>query len=151
MPGERRTGDKQRRRGGAARAVVLAAAGALLLRAPAAAGNLTDFARCLTRKGATLYGASWCPVCERQLEAFGRAAGYLDYIECSLEGTGFKAPECEDAGVGSFPTWEFRDGSRLKGFQSFTRLGQKTGCSLAEATPTPAPKTPAPESNASPQ
>jgi hypothetical protein len=114
----------------ARRPTIVLGLAALLLAAAAAADQRTDLARCLTRKGVTLYGATWCPACEKQLEAFGRAADYLDYVECSLDGTGFVAPECEDADVKSFPTWEFGDGSRQTGQLSFARLSKKSGCPL---------------------
>lgn len=81
-----------------------------------------------------MYGASWCPVCERQLAAFGRAAGYLDHVECSVDGTHERTRTCEAAGVRSYPTWEFRDGSRLSGFVSLPRLAEKTGCALGGAS-----------------
>src|SRR5262245_13228274 len=95
-----------------------------------AAEKLADFARCITRKGASMYSASWCPNCRRQLEMFGDAADDLDVIECSLQGSGFRTPQCEDAEIRSYPTWEFRDGSRQSGMMSLSRLSQKTGCAL---------------------
>ena len=91
--------------------------------------RLDDFARCLARKGATLYGASWCPNCRAQLEAFGNAADHLDYVECSESGTSIRTRVCREEDIGKFPTWEFRDGSRT-GYLSLSRLSEKTGCAL---------------------
>jgi len=117
----------------------LAVSIALLLSSCAAvavadSGNLDDFARCLTGKGVTMYGASWCPHCRAQLHVFGSAARYLKYVECSQPGTDVPTSECKRAGIGSFPTWEFRDRSRLKGDIALSRLGQKAGCHLPGGT-----------------
>ena len=97
--------------------------------APAAdAPDLTDFARCLSNKGAVMYGASWCPHCKAQLKQFGNAASELQYVECSE--IGIQNGDCNEAGITSYPTWEFDDGSRLTGNLSLDRLSQKTGCQL---------------------
>lgn len=85
-----------------------------------AAVDLIDFARCLSRAGATFYTAAWCPHCRRQIEMFGRAYGYLRSVDCTNG--------CD--GVTSYPTWTFRDGSRLSGVASFDELGRRTSCRL---------------------
>jgi hypothetical protein len=109
----------------------------------AKSSNLIDFARCLTRNGVTMYGASWCPVCKAQLEAFGGAAGHLRYVECSRAGTSVDTPACVSAHIKSFPTWEFHDRSRLKGMLSLSELSQKTGCPLPpDAAGKPSRRTP---------
>ena len=70
-----------------------------------------------------MYGTEWCPACRAQMEAFGDAADYLDYVACDDD-----ARACEDEDIHSFPTWVFGDGSRLTGMVSFERLAGKTGC-----------------------
>ena len=62
---------------------------------PAAASELSDFARCLKRAGATYYTADWCPHCARQNRLFGNALGYLRVVDCT--------DGCDE--VKSLPTW----------------------------------------------
>jgi hypothetical protein len=103
--------------------------------------NLDEFAQCLAKKGATMYGASWCPVCKAQLKAFGSAAQHLQYVECAAEGTDIQTADCSNADIASYPTWEFDDGSRLTGKLTLERLSKKTGCHLpAEGAAKPAPR-----------
>jgi len=99
----------------------------------ASARNLDGFARCLGRRRATFYGTSWCPHCDAQRALFGRAFRWVPYVECSIDGTQAIRPEC--AGVSGFPTWVFRDGSRISGRLSLDRLARETGCSLDEPAP----------------
>jgi hypothetical protein len=63
---------------------------------------------------------------------FGSALQYLKQVDCSEEHA------CDDYGVRSFPTWSFKDGSRLRGVQSPTELASKTRCTLGgeQAPPT---------------
>jgi len=112
-----------------ARPALVALAGFLLLGsvAPAQAAKLDGFARCLTQRGATFFGANWCPHCARQIDELGGAFRYIDYVECTVQEV-----RCREAGVHSFPTWTFRDGSRLSGKLSLQHLARKTGCSLGE-------------------
>jgi hypothetical protein len=93
---------------------------------------LDDFAKCVSDSGATFYGTYWCPQCDRQRELFGRSDRYLNYVECAYRDSDEKKRECQRADVTSYPTWEFGDGSRVKGFQSLRRLADRTGCELPE-------------------
>src|ERR1700756_4791741 len=45
-----------------------------------------DFARCISAKGAKMYGAFWCPHCEEQKEQFGSSFQYVNYVECGVKG-----------------------------------------------------------------
>lgn len=86
---------------------------------------LDEFARCLTAKGAVMYGAYWCPHCQKQKAMFGDAVKFLNYVECTEE------PEkCTNAGIQAFPTWLFAGGIRLVGTQSFEALAGASGCAL---------------------
>ena len=87
-----------------------------------------EFGRCLTRQGAIFYGASWCPHCRAQRLTLGDAMSHVHYVECSVDEK--SAPACKAAGVNSYPTWVFADGSRAPGEQSPARLAAKTGCAL---------------------
>ena len=84
------------------------------------ASDLVDFARCISRAGATFYTAAWCPHCARQMQMFGNAVRYLHVVDCT--------DGCR--GVSSFPTWSFADGSRISGVASFDALGRRTRCRL---------------------
>jgi glutaredoxin len=112
--------------------VALAALGLAIVAssALAASPNLDEFAQCLAKKGATMYGASWCPYCKAQLKAFGSAAQHLQYVECAEQGSEIQTADCTGANITSYPTWEFGDGSRLTGNVTLERLGKKTGCHL---------------------
>jgi len=94
-------------------------------------------AQCLKDQGAIFYGAFWCPHCANQKDLFGAAEDLLPYVECSTPDGNAQLQICKDKGVQSYPTWEFADGSRLTGEQSFATLAEKAGCALDEnGTPT---------------
>ncbi len=84
-----------------------------------------DFAKCLTEKGATMYGTEWCPHCQNQKKEFGKSVQYIDYVDCDLNKN-----ECLKAGVKGYPTWKI-DGENYPGEQPLYRLASLTGCSLA--------------------
>lgn len=92
--------------------------------------SFDDFAQCLTTKGAKLYGAWWCPNCENQKKDFGNAFSFLDYQECSSPGKKDQLPVCKEAGITSYPTWRFADGSEQVGRTDLETLSEKTGCVL---------------------
>ncbi len=85
-------------------------------------------AQCLKDSGATFYGAFWCVHCKQQKENFGSAVSVLPYVECSTaDGKGQNAV-CASKKVESYPTWEFKDGTRTTGVQTFSTLAEKSGC-----------------------
>jgi hypothetical protein len=92
-------------------------------------GDTRALAQCLTDSGAKMYGTFWCPHCQKQKEAFGDAFGLVNYVECTLNGQqDVLNPVCADAGVSSFPTWVFGDGTRQSGELSFSVLAERSGC-----------------------
>jgi len=93
-------------------------------------GELDAFATCLEESGATFYGAYWCPHCNTQKEMFGASADELPYVECSLPNRQGQTQACINAGIESYPTWEFPDGSRQTGALPLSTLAAKSGCSL---------------------
>ncbi len=95
-------------------------------------GKYDDFAKCLTEKGAKIYGAYWCPHCQDQKSDFGSSWKYVDYVECDLGNGQGQKQVCTEAGVSGYPTWIFADGSSLSGEQSFSTLAKKTLCNLSE-------------------
>lgn len=94
-------------------------------------GEYDAFAQCITDKGATFYGAFWCPHCQAQKRLFGGSADLLPYVECSMPDGQTQKPECTEKGIKSYPTWVFPDGQDpLLGEQSFEELAERTGCEL---------------------
>lgn len=89
------------------------------------------FAQCLTDKGATFYGAFWCPHCQAQKKLFGsQAVKKLTYVECSTPDGKAQNQICKDSNIKSYPTWRFIDGTEHVGEMTFTELAEKTGCAL---------------------
>lgn len=94
---------------------------------------VTALADCLSSKGVKMYGTYWCSHCAKQKKDFGESFSKIGYVECSVEGNPRElAKECADAGIDSFPTWTFPDGSRQSGEMSFGDLADKAGCSWTE-------------------
>lgn len=103
---------------------------ALLVREAQRPGQYDTFAQCLGEKGATFYGAFWCPHCQKQKALFGRSAKKLPYVECSTRDGKGVLPVCEQAQIQSYPTWVFADGTRVSGEQTFETLSEKTTCPI---------------------
>lgn len=97
---------------------------------PNAPSKYDAFATCLGEKGATFYGAWWCPHCNNQKKLFGNAKRLLPYEECSTADGNGRLPICDEKGVESYPTWIFADGSKLTGEISLEELASKTLCEL---------------------
>ncbi len=96
---------------------------------------LDPFIGCLAEKGATFYGAFWCPHCQAQKALFENSAKVADvYVECSTPDMKGQTPVCIEKGVTGYPTWEFADGSRADGEQTLEELATKTGCVLPTTT-----------------
>lgn len=91
------------------------------------ADKLNQLAQCLTQKQVKMYGAFWCSHCQKQKEAFGAAWRYINYTECSNP-DGSQKEECQKAGIQSYPTWDFGNGSRESGEISFQDLAKKSNC-----------------------
>lgn len=89
------------------------------------------FAQCLTDKGATMYGAYWCPHCQNQKKLFGKK-GFekVQYVECAEGGPDANPTLCAQKKVESYPTWIFADSSRVTGEQQLDELALRTSCVL---------------------
>lgn len=94
-----------------------------ILSQPKSVAGIDNFAKCLTEKGAIMYGAYWCPHCQSQKKLFGEAFKYVKYVECTQE-----VKLCEEKRIKSYPTWDFADGSKVEGEMSFQKLTEKTAC-----------------------
>lgn len=82
-------------------------------------GPYDDFAKCLTQKGAVMYGAiEWCTYTQGQAGMFGKSFKYVDYRD-----------ESELDGIRTRPTWVI-DGKRYEKVQSFQTLAAVTGCKI---------------------
>ena len=108
-------------------AVVVIVAYLLISNAPA---KYDSFAQCLSSSGAKMYGAFWCPHCKDQEAMFGSSWKYANYVECSNPDATSQTKACIDAGIQTYPTWEFKNGSRTEGVLTFDQLSQATGCKL---------------------
>lgn len=93
-------------------------------------GKYDTFAQCLTDKGVIFYGAFWCPHCQSTKRMFGASARLLPYRECSTPDTKGQLKECTDAGVQSYPTWVFPDGTRLTGEQTLQAISTASNCPI---------------------
>jgi thiol-disulfide isomerase/thioredoxin len=110
--------------------VLIVAAIAASLFVKTGPSNLEGFAQCLKEKGATFYGAYWCPHCQNTKRMFGSAAESLPYVECSTPDGKGQLQVCIDKEIKNYPTWEFADGSRLTGERTLQELAEKSGCTL---------------------
>ena len=78
-----------------------------------------DFAKCLTEKGAVMYGAmDWCKYTQAQKGMFGKSFRYVNYHEFT------ELPE-----IRKTPTWVI-NGAWHENVQSFDKLAALTGCNL---------------------
>jgi len=96
---------------------------------------LRGLAERVADSGAVFYGASWCPHCQEQKALFGASQERLPYVECSPGGPrGPVASSCIGAGVQTYPTWVFPDGSRLTAVMSLQELADRVGYRHAAET-----------------
>jgi len=92
-------------------------------------GKLDSFAQCLGTNGAEFYGAFWCTHCQSQKALFGSSKKYLPYVECSNPDQ-TQVQVCKDKKIEGYPTWIFKDASRLTGEVPLQTLAEKTQCVL---------------------
>lgn len=91
--------------------------------------NLDDFAKCLSVKGAKMYGAYWCSHCQNQKKEFGDSWQYISYIECDPRGENSEYDSCLEKGIQGYPTWEI-NGKLYPGEQNLEKLAELSGCKL---------------------
>ncbi len=99
---------------------------------PGKPSRYDQFAKCLRdKKTVTFFGAFWCPHCQAEKARFGKSAQYLPYVECSLPDGQHQTQVCIDAGITTYPTWQFGTTSdRHTGELELTELAAKTSCVL---------------------
>jgi len=88
----------------------------------AEAASVADW---LTQSGVKMYGAWWCPHCADQKAIFGDAFKKVTYIECANPDKSQNAT-CQAAGIQSYPTWQFADGTRVSQVLTIDQLKQKS-------------------------
>ena len=99
----------------------------------ASQSEIDTFTKCITEKGAVMYGAFWCPHCARTKKMFGSSFKYVKYVECDPRGDNEQSELCISKGIDKYDTWEFADGSRLVSEPTFAQLGENTGCPVPRA------------------
>ena len=87
-------------------------------------GKYDNLAKCLTTKGATMYGTEWCSHCKNQKKTFGSSFKYVNYVDCDRN-----PGKCDAAGVRGYPTWKVM-GKNYPGEQKLSRLASLTGCTV---------------------
>lgn len=100
---------------------------------PAIISNIqsTDqLAKCLTTKGAIMYGAYWCSHCSDQKTTFGSAFQYVKYIECDPKGKKANSQACQKAQIKNYPTWIMPGHESLEGTQGLSDLASWSKCSF---------------------
>jgi len=94
------------------------------------AEKIESLAKALTSAGVKEYGSQYCSACALQKKMFGTAWSNINFIECSVDASETQNAACRAAGITLYPTWEFKDGSRLQGVQQLEVLAQKIGFSF---------------------
>ena len=87
-------------------------------------GEYDDFTKCLTEKGAVMYGNTYCSYTGKQLNFFGKSEKYLNYVKCANN-----QDLCDSKGVKTTPTWEI-NGEMYPQVQTFETLSELTGCEI---------------------
>ena len=87
-------------------------------------GEYDNFAKCLTEKGAVIYGNDFCSYTGKQLNFFGKSEKYLNYVKCINN-----QDLCDSKGITLTPTWEINN-SMYKSVQTFEKLSSLTGCEI---------------------
>jgi hypothetical protein len=93
-------------------------------------GQYDQFATCIKNSGTTFFGAFWCPHCQEEKSYFGKSWTKLPYVECSSPDGQSQTQTCIQNKIQSYPTWQFKDGSRKTGTLSLEDLSTFTGCPL---------------------
>jgi thiol-disulfide isomerase/thioredoxin len=95
-----------------------------------ATSQAETLAKCLTKKGVIMYGAYWCPHCQKQKALFGDAFQYVKYQECDSNGNNGNPKICEAAGIKGYPTWQIPGSGKIEGEQTFEELAKAADCQL---------------------
>ncbi len=83
-------------------------------------------AKHLTKTGAVMYGAYWCPYCSQQKKIFGENFLYVKYVECDPRGENSNPRLCQYKGISKYPTWEI-EGKMFEGVYTLKELQKISG------------------------
>jgi len=86
--------------------------------------NYDDFAKCLSLKGAEMYGTNTCVHCKAQKQLFGNSFQYINFFDCDKT-----LDLCLKQGVQGYPTWIINN-TKYEGSQSLEYLAYLSGCEL---------------------
>jgi hypothetical protein len=92
---------------------------------PTTASNLSkeaQLARCMTDKGAVMYGTDGCSATRHQKAAFRDGFKYIKYVKCDEQES-----LCDKNGIRYYPTWICRNKS-ISGSCPVEALAVFTGC-----------------------
>ena len=96
--------------------------------------ELVEFAKCITKKGWTMYSSITCSACRAQRELFGQTAVHLKIIECNPHAPHTQVEQCLKKKIKHTPTWLLeKNGAevkRFKGYKELEDLASMTGCNL---------------------
>jgi ABC-type lipoprotein release transport system permease subunit len=118
---EERFRKEQEKRARKKRIILIASGGvalviiALIVNSALSPGKYDEFAKCLTEKGAVMYGEDWCRYTNAQKAMFGKSFKYIKYVQ---------KPDIKVR-----PTWVI-NGKTYETVQSFERLSALTGCKI---------------------
>jgi uncharacterized membrane protein len=86
-----------------------------------------ELAEHLTKTGAKMYGAFWCPHCHEQKLVLGKeATAKINYIECDAKGKNPQPELCVKAGIKGYPSWEI-NGKLESGAKESKKLAELSG------------------------
>ncbi|KAL7500617.1 hypothetical protein ACHAWT_011249 [Skeletonema menzelii] len=89
-----------------------------------------ELAKYLQSTKAVMFGAFWCPHCQRQKELFGKEAWkYITYVECSPKGYKSQYATCLSNGIDGYPSWKFGNGKSQGGEMELNDIAQTSGFS----------------------
>ena len=93
-----------------------------------------EFAKCITKKGWSMYSSFTCLACRAQQELFGPAAVHLKIIECNPHAPRTQVEQCLKNKIRRTPTWLMeKNGAevkRFKGYKKLKDLASMAGCDL---------------------
>ncbi len=92
-------------------------------------GRYDNFAKCLSEKGAIMYGTDWCVFCKEQKNMFGSSFGFINYVNCDPYNNKQQIEKCKKEGIKVYPTWKIKE-KVLEGVQPLDVLADITNCSL---------------------
>ena len=87
--------------------------------------ELIAFAKCLTEKGAVMYGTDYCEWCQKQKADFKSAWQFINYANCQTD-----PQKCVAQNIQATPTWIFGNGTKIESYQTLEQLSTESGCSL---------------------